>query len=113
MPLIKCADCGNDISDKAVTCPACGAVIRKPREKRTTSGKDKTKGMQSDLWLVNLPVIALFIGSKIGFAFFCNGCDALYCIAQNFSPTLYAIKKDLINSYYLASLVKALLNLNF
>ena len=25
MALIKCAECGRDISDKAVTCPGCGA----------------------------------------------------------------------------------------
>jgi hypothetical protein len=26
MPLIKCSDCNNDISSKAVICPHCGAV---------------------------------------------------------------------------------------
>lgn len=26
MPLIKCSDCNNDISDKAIVCPHCGAA---------------------------------------------------------------------------------------
>jgi len=28
MPLIKCSDCNNDISDKAIICPHCGAAGR-------------------------------------------------------------------------------------
>lgn len=27
MALIKCADCGNDVSDRAPACPKCGAPI--------------------------------------------------------------------------------------
>ncbi len=27
MAMIKCSDCGKDISDKAATCPGCGAPI--------------------------------------------------------------------------------------
>ncbi len=29
MALIKCPECGNEISDKAVSCPKCGAVVKK------------------------------------------------------------------------------------
>lgn len=27
MALIKCAECGKEISDRATTCPACGAPV--------------------------------------------------------------------------------------
>lgn len=29
MALIKCPECGKEISDKAVSCPNCGAVVKK------------------------------------------------------------------------------------
>jgi hypothetical protein len=28
MPIIKCSDCNNDISDKAIICPHCGAAVQ-------------------------------------------------------------------------------------
>lgn len=30
MALIKCKECGNDVSDKAKTCPKCGAKVTRP-----------------------------------------------------------------------------------
>src|SRR5690242_5251969 len=27
MPLIRCPDCGNDVSTRATTCPKCGAPV--------------------------------------------------------------------------------------
>lgn len=29
MALIKCPECGKEISDKAISCPNCGAVVKK------------------------------------------------------------------------------------
>ncbi len=37
MALVKCKECGAEISDKALDCPKCGARLRKP--KRTLFGK--------------------------------------------------------------------------
>ena len=28
MALIKCVECGNDVSDKAITCPKCGMPLQ-------------------------------------------------------------------------------------
>lgn len=33
MALIKCAECGHDVSDRARRCPNCGAKIKKPAPK--------------------------------------------------------------------------------
>lgn len=30
MPLVKCHECGNEISTEAKTCPKCGAKVKKP-----------------------------------------------------------------------------------
>lgn len=36
MSLIKCPECGNNVSDKAITCPHCGYPINAPNEKKET-----------------------------------------------------------------------------
>lgn len=33
MAMIKCSECGKDVSDTAKTCPSCGAKVRKPVSK--------------------------------------------------------------------------------
>lgn len=30
MPLVKCHECGNDVSTEAKACPSCGAKVKKP-----------------------------------------------------------------------------------
>lgn len=37
MPLTSCKDCGNDISDKAVSCPHCGYKVPTKRKPRSAS----------------------------------------------------------------------------
>ncbi len=34
MALIKCPECGTEVSDKAMTCPKCAYPIQKPKEER-------------------------------------------------------------------------------
>ena len=34
MPLIKCPDCGWNVSDKAISCPHCGYPIREMLERQ-------------------------------------------------------------------------------
>ncbi len=41
MALIRCKECGNRISDKAVECPQCGAPIQSQNE--NTIGKKEWK----------------------------------------------------------------------
>jgi len=31
MAMIKCPECGKDVSDSAFKCPSCGVALRKPR----------------------------------------------------------------------------------
>ena len=38
MPLIKCSECGKDISDKAETCPNCGNPIKPILIEKTSKG---------------------------------------------------------------------------
>ena len=42
MPLINCSDCGNEVSDKAPTCPKCGAPIAILKEQAATGTNIKT-----------------------------------------------------------------------
>jgi len=42
MALIKCSECGKEISDKAASCPHCGCPMEThPREQEDTGGKTK------------------------------------------------------------------------
>lgn len=34
MALIQCQECGKEISDKAASCPGCGAPVSQPKAKR-------------------------------------------------------------------------------
>lgn len=46
MSLIKCPECGKEISDKALTCPNCGTPINMQCEKPVVFQRKKTsKGM--------------------------------------------------------------------
>ena len=48
MALIKCPNCGQDISDKAEKCPHCG--WEKKREKKNKEGKFKMPSNQYCIW---------------------------------------------------------------
>lgn len=62
MPLLKCPDCGTEVSDKAFTCPKCGRTLRKP--KRTVFGKI----ILAVFWLYELLTITIiFSGSFADF----------------------------------------------
>lgn len=51
MALIKCPECGNEISDKAYSCPKCGCpikqekiiIVKKDYKQRCTRGTNKIK----------------------------------------------------------------------
>lgn len=42
MALVKCAECGNQISDKASACPKCGAPMARPVTIEQTGKRHKT-----------------------------------------------------------------------
>ncbi len=66
MALIKCSECGRDVSDMAAACPSCGAPTPRTltiRQARTQSSTGKTLAWVFGL-LIGIPVV-LFFGSAI------------------------------------------------
>jgi DNA-directed RNA polymerase subunit RPC12/RpoP len=68
MPLIKCSECSNDISDKAVACPKCGHPILKEEPKITNETFAQPKAPQSQQmpiksspWKIIVPLIVLLL----------------------------------------------------
>ena len=55
MALIKCPECGNDISDQAPKCPKCGYVLNAETEKATENADKKEKNKQQ--WKKYTPII--------------------------------------------------------
>ena len=53
MAMIKCEECGKDISDKAVACIHCGAVLDKPKRICLECGKDITEDKCMNCGYVN------------------------------------------------------------
>ena len=49
MALVKCDDCGTQVSSSAMKCPKCGAL---------------TKKMRSLLWQVPLAIVCLYMALK-------------------------------------------------
>ncbi len=59
--LIKCPECGHEVSDKAETCPHCGIAI---------AGKKKS-GSTRTLWVILTIVLVLILGAGIvGYVFY-------------------------------------------
>ncbi len=59
--IIKCPECGHEVSDKAETCPHCGIAI---------AGKKKS-GSVKTLWVILLVVLILVLGAGIaGYVFY-------------------------------------------
>lgn len=65
MPLVECKDCGNEISDKAATCPHCGAVL-KARAKRAYTRK-VTKAKVSYGWQTIVLAVTVISVTGLGF----------------------------------------------
>lgn len=63
MALMKCMECGNDVSTQAKACPKCGAKVSKP--KKPTSRAVKMLGV-----LVAVAVVAGAVQTKMQFAQF-------------------------------------------
>ncbi|MDR1084939.1 MAG: zinc-ribbon domain-containing protein [Deltaproteobacteria bacterium] len=59
MALIKCPDCGNEVSENAPTCPKCGSPL-KPQQPQTKE-KKKTSGCVKVIGIVFAFIVALCI----------------------------------------------------
>ena len=54
MALIKCLECGNEVSDKAPICPHCGIKINKTTKEQTES-KQNSKDITKIIEKINIP----------------------------------------------------------
>lgn len=64
MAIIHCSDCGGEISDRAITCPHCGAVIVKkikPRASKTAKAITKTQVVDKGRIAFLFGVIIVFV----------------------------------------------------
>lgn len=59
MALIKCPECGKEVSDKAETCPGCGYVLKQNKKKITQANFSKKNKMAILLGSVILIVVVL------------------------------------------------------
>lgn len=74
MALIKCSECGKEISDKAETCPSCGCPIEKPSmpskmQKTAGDAKEENKTMDTAIKAEkkkSSKKIVIIVGSIIG-----------------------------------------------
>lgn len=62
MALIKCPECGKEISDSAVSCPNCGTPIA-ARKAAAAARKDQRSGKKAALILLGLILLLGFVGS--------------------------------------------------
>lgn len=62
MALIKCSECSNEVSDKAESCPKCGAPISVAGKIISDAGLDgKTEGNNINIWMFLASVVFPFI----------------------------------------------------
>lgn len=74
MPLIKCKECGNEVSRMAETCPRCGARVKR-----------KPIGFGAGLFII---VVVAFLGSKLDTVFRSETSNAsVGTAAKNTAPS--------------------------
>jgi len=70
MPLIKCADCKREISDRAPTCPHCGAPARSaPAQRPAPQTIEQTAKPYKVALIIGVLVLALGIAILFGQGF--------------------------------------------
>lgn len=57
MALLKCYECGNDVSSEAKSCPKCGAKVKSPKKPSSTSFGNIIIGVVVGVVLVGLIII--------------------------------------------------------
>ena len=74
MALIKCPECGKQVSDKAPTCPSCGSpidtTIRCPK-----CGSADTKVISGTSKVVSVALWGVFAANKVINKYVCNNCN--------------------------------------
>lgn len=90
MALIKCGECGKEVSDKAVSCPGCGVPIAGPR-----SG-EKTPGDREEV-LKEMGVQEVIVRDRLGVEF-----EILGRHIKKYFPVLVAVFASLYIPYRIA-----------
>ena len=62
MTLIKCSECGKEVSDKATNCPNCGAPVN-----RTNIDKEITAGKKVAIFCIVILLIAIICAFVFGY----------------------------------------------
>lgn len=70
MALISCSECGNEVSDRAVSCPHCGAPnVKKLSSDQYTTSSSETVSKKGGIWIwvigvpIGLLILILIIGA--------------------------------------------------
>lgn len=74
MTLIKCAECGKDVSDKAINCPNCGYPISPSRPAGFAPVLIEQTGKETKM-LILLSVIIFLIGLALMGKYYSNGAN--------------------------------------
>jgi uncharacterized membrane protein YvbJ len=70
MSLIKCEECGTEVSDKAGQCLKCGCPIEAPRDERVQTIEQTSKNLKLQLLIGSVILILGFISMFVfGFEF--------------------------------------------
>lgn len=65
MALVKCAECQNDVSDKAAACPKCGAPVGKPSLPEKPKAKQTVGGVLLGSFMMFI-AMSIFFGPAVG-----------------------------------------------
>lgn len=69
MALIKCNECGHEVSDKASICPNCGCPIEEMTSVHERDHVEKGKRKNKSLLWVSVVLLACFIGGSLYYVF--------------------------------------------
>lgn len=94
MALIKCNECGNEVSDKANACPKCGAPIEKTQEQINEEAEKKstpqnttsqTNVKKNSTWKIIIPIVIVILG-VFAFLTFQNNPNAIPGVKLEINP---------------------------
>lgn len=90
MTLIKCTECGQEISDTAITCPKCGRPMQKSISDEIKEMEEIIKGSKSMGW-VDIIVCVMFlitiVASLVIYAYASGRIDTMIADSQSMIAT--------------------------
>lgn len=98
MALIKCAECGKEISDKAKTCPNCGFEVNKEKSKETPI-KEKKKIKTIIMFMIVLIIIFIFACKYFDFDFNIGNGKDYKAVCSNNDTTFVELYGDSKKTY--------------